>query len=65
MLNSNQKENLKQFLGFIDKIENEGSSHMFLELYGCGVNEAKILSIAPFLTNTITQILEDDKASLV
>ena len=46
-------------MGFIDKMENEGSSEMFRDLYGCGNNEAKILSVAPFMVNIITQILED------
>jgi len=59
MLSSNQREQLRQFMGFIDKMENEGSSEMFRDLYGCGNNEAKILSVAPFIVNIIAQILED------
>jgi hypothetical protein len=59
MLSSNQREQLRQFMGFIDKMENEGSSEMFRDLYGCGNNEAKILSVAPFMVNIIAQILED------
>tara|TARA_R110000765_G_scaffold103397_2_gene192752 strand:+ start:394 stop:576 length:183 start_codon:yes stop_codon:yes gene_type:complete len=59
MLSSNQREQLRQFMGFIDKMENEGSSQMFRDLYGCGNNEAKILSVAPFMVNIIAQILED------
>ena len=59
MLSSNQKDQLRQFMGFIDKMENEGSSQMFRDLYGCGNNEAKILSVAPFMVNIIAQILED------
>ena len=59
MLSSNQREQLRQFMGFIDKMENEGSSEMFRDLYGCGNNEAKILSVAPFMVNIIAQVLED------
>jgi hypothetical protein len=62
MLNSNQREQLRQFMGFIDKMENEGSSQMFRDLYGCGNNEAKILSVAPFMVNIIAQVLEDEKS---
>jgi hypothetical protein len=49
-------------MGFIDKMENEGSSQMFRDLYGCGNNEAKILSVAPFMVNIIAQVLEDEKS---
>ena len=62
MLSSNQREQLRQFMGFIDKMENEGSSEMFRDLYGCGNNEAKILSVAPFMVNIIAQVLEDEKS---
>lgn len=61
MLSRMQKDQLEQFMGFIDQVENEGSSEMFRDLYGCGNNEAKILSVAPFMVNIIAQILEDDK----
>ena len=59
MLNSNQREQLRQFMGFIDKMENTGSSQMFQDLYDCTNNEAKILSVAPFMSNIIAQVLED------
>lgn len=65
MLNSNQKDQLRQFMGFIDKMENIGSSQMFQDRYDCTNNEAKILSTAPFMANIIAQILEDEKTKLV
>ena len=52
-------------MGFIDKMENTGSSQMFQDRYDCTNNEAKILSVAPFMANIIAQILEDEKTKLV
>ena len=51
-------------MGFIDKMENTGSSQMFQDLYDCTNNEAKILSVAPFMANIIAQILEDEKSNV-